>query len=79
MSNCDPGIDQIESADNRSGIEHFDVNSESEIERLRAENAALKLALSTAQRERDEWRIVAQQCAPLGGEIEEDAKTVEKL
>lgn len=53
--------------------------NESELEQLRAENAALKLALSTAERERDEWRIIAQQCAPLGGEVGEDVKTVEKL
>ena len=52
---------------------------ESEVEQLRVENAALKLALSTAERERDEWRIVAQQCGPLGGEIGEAVKTVEKL
>lgn len=52
---------------------------EAEVERLRAENAALKLALTTAERERDEWRIVAQQCAPLGGEVGEAVKTVEKL
>jgi hypothetical protein len=50
-----------------------------EIERLRAQNAALQVALSTAERERDEWRIVAQQCAPLGGEIGEKVKTAEKL
>lgn len=52
---------------------------EDDLEQLRVENAALKLALSTAERERDEWRIVAQQCAPLGGEVGENAKTVEKL
>ena len=52
---------------------------EAQLEHLRAENAALKLALSTAERERDEWRIIAQQCAPLGGEVGEAAKTVEKL
>jgi hypothetical protein len=52
---------------------------EAELERLRAENAALKLALNTAERERDEWRIVAQQCGELGGEVGEAAKTVEKL
>lgn len=52
---------------------------EAQLERLHAENAALKLALNTAERERDEWRIIAQQCAPLGGEVGEAAKTVEKL
>jgi hypothetical protein len=54
-------------------------DSQSEVERLRSQNAALQLALSTAERERDEWRIVAQQCAPLGGEVGEKVKTVEKL
>jgi hypothetical protein len=52
---------------------------ETEVEQLRQENAALKLAVSTAERERDEWRIVAQQCGPLGGEVGEAVKTVEKL
>lgn len=54
-------------------------DSSAELEQLRVENAALKLALSTAERERDEWRIIAQQCAPLGGEVGEAAKMVEKL
>lgn len=54
-------------------------NSSVELEQLRAENAALKLALSTAERERDEWRIIAQQCGPLGGEVGTAAKTAEKL
>jgi hypothetical protein len=52
---------------------------QSEEDRLRAENAALQVALSTAERERDEWRIIAQQCGYLGGEVGEAAKTVEKL
>lgn len=52
---------------------------EAQIEQLRAENAALQNALSVAERERDEWRIVAEQCAPLGGEIGEASKTVEKI
>ncbi|RYG53980.1 hypothetical protein EON80_32180 [bacterium] len=52
---------------------------QSEAEQLRAEVAALRMALSTAERERDEWRIVAQQCGYQGNEEGEKAKTVEKL
>lgn len=58
---------------------HSTDDEQTEVEQLRAQNAALRAALSTAEREKDEWRIVAQQCAPLGGEIGEDAKTAEKL
>jgi hypothetical protein len=46
-------------------------NTDSETRRLRAENTALKMALSVAQRERDEWRTLAEQCAPLGGEVDD--------
>ena len=52
---------------------------EMEIDRLRAENTELRMALSMATRDRDEWRIVAEQCGYLGGEVGEAAKTVEKL
>jgi hypothetical protein len=61
-------------------LDKFETTAEEmEIERLKAENAALKMALSMANRDRDEWRIVAEQCGYLGGEVGEAAKTVEKL
>lgn len=46
---------------------------ETDLDRLRAENAALRMALSVARRERDEWRTVAEQCGPFGGETDEYA------
>ena len=69
----------MNSTESESEANEFELEPEDELANLRAENAALRLALSTAERERDEWRIVAQQCAPEGGEVGEAAKTVEKL
>lgn len=60
MSNSTPLIEEIEA-----------LESETDLERLRAENAALRMALSVARRERDEWRTVAEQCGPMGGEVDE--------
>ncbi|RYG66457.1 hypothetical protein EON80_15375 [bacterium] len=60
MSNSRPLIEEIEA-----------LESETDMERLRSENAALRMALSVARRERDEWRTLAEQCAPLGGEVDQ--------
>jgi hypothetical protein len=60
MNTYTPLIEEIEA-----------LEAETDTQRLRAENAALRMALSVARRERDEWRTIAEQCGPLGGEIDE--------
>lgn len=60
MSTSTPLIEEIEA-----------LERETDLDRLRAENAALRMALSVARRERDEWRTVAEQCGPYGGELDE--------